>query len=141
MAVLDAAWKPALSAPHLCDAAALGGGDDAVQRDVLALPANIAPYQYAVLPLRRRGEMLTMADDLHTRLLQLVRADFDLTASIGKRYRRQDEIGTPSCITVDMQSPEDNTVTVRDRDTMQQTRLTVDQLLDRIRQEHVAALK
>lgn len=131
LAVLDASWRPRLSMPGV------GGddpsGDGAMQRDILTLPHHLAPYKFAVLPLRKRDDMVDVASALQRRLMKHARTDMDVTASIGKRYRRQDEIGTPICVTVDEQSLTDQTVTLRDRDSTKQMRLTMDQFLDRVK--------
>ncbi len=99
-------------------------GDDA--RTVLHLHPALAPFKAAVLPLQKKLD--EPASALHQRLLKRFAIDYDLTGSIGKRYRRQDEIGTPYCITFDFDSLEDNAVTVRDRDSMQQVRLPIEQI-------------
>ncbi len=95
-------------------------------RIVLKLDPRLAPYQVAVLPLSKKlsPEAGRVADGLRREFM----VDFDTTQSIGKRYRRQDEIGTPFCVTFDFDSLEDASVTVRDRDTMAQERVAVDQL-------------
>ncbi len=98
------------------------------ERVVLGLHPRLAPYKVAVLPLSRKPALVeasaAIADDLGERFS----VEFDITQSIGKRYRRQDEIGTPLCVTFDFASLEDQAVTVRDRDTMQQDRVGVDRL-------------
>ena len=99
-------------------------------RTVLRLEKSIAPYQFAVLPLVKKSkEMVRFSEDLYQRLGKETSVDYDITGSIGKRYRRQDEIGTPTCITIDSQTLEDGTVTTRARDTMEQTRVHVDMLV------------
>ncbi|MFB0918504.1 MAG: glycine--tRNA ligase [Clostridiaceae bacterium] len=96
-------------------------------RNVLHLHPALAPFKAAVLPLSKKlGEK---ADEIYSGLAKHFMVDYDDAGSIGKRYRREDEIGTPYCITVDFQTMEDNTVTVRDRDTMEQIRLSVDELV------------
>jgi len=99
-------------------------------RTVLRLSPKLAPYKVAVLPLSKKAELIEpcekMANDLRKRWM----LEFDITQSIGKRYRRQDEIGTPYCITFDFDSLEDHAVTVRDRDSMLQDRVSVDRLSD-----------
>ena len=95
-------------------------------RTVLHLHPALAPYKAAVLPLQKK--LAEPAEALYAKLSKRFMVDYDLTASIGKRYRRQDEIGTPFCITVDFDTLENNTVTVRDRDTMQQIRLPIDEV-------------
>ena len=95
-------------------------------RTVLRLSPVLAPFKAAVLPLQK--QLVGKAQEVYEMLLKEHMVDFDVTGSIGKRYRRQDEIGTPVCITVDFDTQEDGTVTVRDRDTMQQTRMEIGQL-------------
>ncbi len=95
-------------------------------RVVLHLSPAIAPFKAAVLPLQK--QLNDKAQEVYDMLLKEHMVDFDTTGSIGKRYRRQDEIGTPVCITVDFDTLETGTVTVRDRDTMQQTRMEITQL-------------
>ncbi|KAG9415949.1 hypothetical protein AC1031_000334 [Aphanomyces cochlioides] len=98
-------------------------------RTVLRLHPDIAPYKYAVLPLQSKGVLAEKAQEIYVKLTKVASCDFDVTQSIGKRYRRQDEIGTPYCITVDFDTLEDGTVTVRDRDSMEQVRIPIDTLL------------
>jgi glycyl-tRNA synthetase len=99
------------------------------KRVVLKLHKNLAPIKVAVLPLlRNRPEIVEMAKKIKKDLQSAMRAVYDDTGSIGKLYRRQDEIGTPYCVTVDVQSLDDQQVTVRDRDTMAQVRISADQL-------------
>ena len=90
-------------------------------RTVLHLHPAIAPYKMAILPLSKK--LSDKANDLYTKLSKKFMCDYDEAGSIGKRYRRQDEVGTPYCITVDFDTLEDNTVTIRDRDTMEQVRI------------------
>lgn len=100
-------------------------------RVVLHLPPKLAPIKVAVLPLKKnKPEIVQMAKGIKNDLQKggQMRAVYDDTAGIGKLYRRQDEVGTPYCITVDFQSLEDGTVTIRDRDSMQQERVHVDAL-------------
>ncbi len=101
------------------------GGD---QRTVLKLHPRIAPVKVAVLPLVRKDGQPELAREVLASLRGVGQAEYDEGGSIGKRYRRQDEIGTPYCVTVDHQSLEDSTVTVRDRDTLAQERVHVDAL-------------
>ncbi len=101
----------------------LEGGDT---RTVLRLHPYLAPHKAAVLPLQKK--LAPQAEELFAKLAKDFSVTYDESASIGKRYRRQDEVGTPCCITVDFQTLEDGTVTVRDRDTMQQIRLHTDEL-------------
>lgn len=106
----------------------LEGGDSRV---VMHLHPFIAPYKVAVLPLQKKA-LGEKAEEIYRNLSKKFSATYDESASIGKRYRRQDEIGTPFCVTVDFDTLEDNTVTVRDRDSMEQVRLSVDELEDYI---------
>jgi glycyl-tRNA synthetase len=98
------------------------------KRTVLRLHPRLAPVKVAVLPLVSRDGMPERARALYEELRQLMPAEFDEGGSIGKRYRRQDEIGTPWGVTVDGQTMEDDTVTLRDRDSLEQIRLRADQL-------------
>ena len=93
-------------------------------RTVLRLHPALAPYKCAVLPLQKN--LSEKADEIYALMRKKFSATYDLTGSIGKRYRRQDEIGTPYCVTVDFQTLEDGTVTVRDRDSMEQIRVSVE---------------
>jgi len=95
-------------------------------RIVLRLPVSVAPVQVAVLPLSKK--LNENAEKLHKDLCRFYRSELDVTGNIGKRYRRQDEIGTPFCLTFDFDSLNDNAVTVRERDSMKQERVSVDQL-------------
>jgi glycyl-tRNA synthetase len=94
-------------------------------RSVLRLHPRIAPYQVAVLPLSKKEPLTSLAADLFARLSKRYMCDMDETQAIGRRYRRQDEVGTPLCITVDFETPNDDSVTVRDRDTTEQVRVPV----------------
>jgi len=102
------------------------GGVD--KRTVLKLDPRLAPIKAAVLPLSRNEALSPMARSLAARLRESWNVDFDDAGAIGRRYRRQDEIGTPYCITVDFDSLEDQAVTVRDRDTMAQERVPLAEL-------------
>jgi glycyl-tRNA synthetase len=97
-------------------------------RVVLRLKPELAPYQIAVLPLSKKDELSSVAKGIAKDLRQHFRVSYDETQSIGRRYRRQDEVGTPLCVTVDFESLTDNAVTVRDRDTMKQERVKVEEL-------------
>ncbi len=116
------------------------GKDDV--RTVLRLHPALAPFKCAVLPLSKKEVLSGPARDLQMQLSKLFMVDYDDTGSIGKRYRRQDEIGTPFCITLDFETvgdPDkgiaaDNCVTIRERDTMEQVRLPMDQVADYIAQ-------
>ena len=110
----------------LCDAydeEELEGGD---VRTVLHLHPALAPYKAAILPLSKK--LSDKAMEVYTALSKKYMLDFDETGSIGKRYRREDEIGTPMCITIDFETENDGCVTVRDRDTMEQVRLPIEAL-------------
>jgi glycyl-tRNA synthetase len=98
------------------------------QRTVLKLHPRLAPIKVAVLPLVRKDGQPELAHEVFELLRGQMQAEYDEGGSIGKRYRRQDEIGTPFCVTIDHQSLEDRTVTVRDRDTLEQERVAVDAL-------------
>lgn len=97
-------------------------------RVVMRFKPDIAPIKVAVLPLSKKEELSSVAYGLAEQLAKRWRVDYDETQSIGKRYRRQDEIGTPFCVTVDFDSLNDKAVTVRDRDTMKQERIKIDEL-------------
>ena len=102
-------------------------------RVVLRLDWRLSPYQVAVLPLSKKPELEGVSQKVVEALAPYFSVDYDVTQSIGKRYRRQDEIGTPFCITVDFDTLEDGAVTVRDRDTTEQTRVKIEDLLSDIR--------
>jgi glycyl-tRNA synthetase len=95
---------------------------------VLRLHKRLAPIKVAILPLSRKDKLEKIALDIQAKLSPYYMTQYDVTGSIGKRYRRQDEIGTPYCITVDFESLEDKKVTVRDRDSMQQDRIAIDDI-------------
>jgi glycyl-tRNA synthetase len=95
-------------------------------RTVLRLEKRLAPYKAAVLPLSKHADLTPAAEKLAAELRTRFMCDFDVTGSIGKRYRRQDEVGTPYCVTVDFDSLSDNQVTVRDRDSMDQERIPIE---------------
>jgi len=95
---------------------------------VLRLHKSLAPIKVAILPLSKKEPLQKLSDEIQTELRQNLMTMYDETGSIGKRYRRQDEIGTPYCVTVDFDSLEDKAVTVRDRDTMEQERIKIAEL-------------
>ena len=95
-------------------------------RTVLKLHPALAPYKVAVLPLSKK--LSDKATDVYEKLSKSFMCDYDEAGSIGKRYRREDEIGTPYCITVDFDTLEDESVTIRDRDTMEQVRVKINEL-------------
>jgi len=100
-------------------------------RTVLKLHKDLAPIKAAVFPLlKNKPELVEKAKGVYDQLKNGMKCEWDDNGNIGKRYRRQDEIGTPKCITVDFQTLEDNTVTVRDRDTTEQTRVHIDDLVN-----------
>jgi len=103
------------------------------QRTVLRLHPRLAPYKVAVLPLSKKDTLTPTAREVLHLLQPHLMCDYDETQSIGRRYRRQDEIGTPYCVTVDFESLDDRAVTVRDRDTTQQDRVPIEGLLDHLR--------
>ena len=98
-------------------------------RTVLRLHPRLAPYKVAVLPLSKKDTLLPKAEEVLQSLQPHFMCDYDITQAIGKRYRRQDEIGTPYCVTIDFDTLEDNAVTVRERDSMEQQRIPVDHLV------------
>jgi glycyl-tRNA synthetase len=102
------------------------GGVD--KRVVLRLDRRLAPVKAAVLPLSRNAELSPKARDLAAALRRNWNVDFDDAGAIGRRYRRQDEIGTPFCVTVDFDTLTDQAVTIRERDTMAQERVGLDQV-------------
>ncbi len=97
-------------------------------RVVLRLHPRIAPYQVAVLPLMRKPELIEKANQVQAALRHRFSVEYDETQSIGRRYRRQDEIGTPFCVTIDYDTLDDQAVTIRERETMAQDRVAIDQL-------------
>ncbi len=99
---------------------------------VLHLPPKLAPFKVAVLPLVKKDGLAEKGHELAKELRKQFTTFYDESGSIGRRYRRQDEIGTPWCITLDYQTMEDNTVTIRDRDSMEQERVQIDKLGDYI---------
>jgi glycyl-tRNA synthetase len=111
---------------------ARSGKDDAVHETevTLKLPKEIAPIKVAVLPLSKKEELTGPAREILHSLQKHWMCQYDETASIGKRYRRQDEIGTPYCVTVDFETANDKSVTVRDRDTMAQDRIKISELVN-----------
>jgi len=95
-------------------------------RVVLHLHPALAPYKVAILPLSKK--LSDKAEEVYAKLSKKFMCDYDVAGSIGKRYRREDEIGTPFCVTVDFDTLEDDSVTIRDRDTMEQIRIKIDEL-------------
>jgi glycyl-tRNA synthetase len=109
---------------------ARSGEDDAKHEKeiVLKLPYALAPIKVAILPLSKKEPLGKIAHEIEMDLRKSFVVQYDETGSIGKRYRRQDEIGTPFCVTVDFDSVEDKKVTVRDRDSMKQERILISEL-------------
>nr|WP_174553117.1 glycine--tRNA ligase [Herbidospora sakaeratensis] len=104
------------------------------ERTVMRLDHRLAPVKIAVLPLSRNADLTPKAKDLAAQLRRRWNVDFDDAAAIGRRYRRQDEIGTPFCVTVDFDTLDDHAVTIRERDTMAQQRIALDQVESYLRQ-------
>ena len=102
------------------------------QRTVLRLKPTMAPIKVAVLPLVNKEGQPERAREIYEELRELMPAEYDAGGSIGKRYRRQDEIGTPWGVTVDHQTMDDGTVTLRDRDTLEQVRIPASELGDEL---------
>jgi glycyl-tRNA synthetase len=102
------------------------------KRTVLRLHPQLAPVKVAVLPLVRKDGQPELAGEVHRTLRERMQAEYDEGGAIGRRYRRQDEIGTPWAVTIDHQSLEDRTVTVRDRDSLSQDRVAIDDLPDEL---------
>ena len=124
--------EPAAGANRTMAAFLLAAYDEDVINDeprtVLRLHPRLAPYQVAILPLSKKDTLTPLADSIFSRLSKRYFCDYDETQAIGRRYRRQDEIGTPYCITVDFDSLEDGQVTIRERDTTSQERVSIDSL-------------
>jgi glycyl-tRNA synthetase len=124
--------EPAAGANRTMAAFLLAAYDEDVINDeprtVLRLHPRLAPYQVAILPLSKKDSLTPLADRIFSTLSKRYYCDYDETQAIGRRYRRQDEIGTPYCITVDFDSLEDGQVTIRERDTTQQERVSIDRL-------------
>ena len=106
---------------------------DKETRVVLHIKPEIAPVKVAILPLSRNEKLLPKSKEISAMLRPHFVIQYDDAQSIGRRYRRQDEIGTPYCVTVDFQSLEDDQVTIRERDSMQQVRVPVPELLDTLK--------
>ena len=102
------------------------------ERTVLRLHHRIAPYQVAVLPLSKKDTLLPLSQEVLKLLQPVAMCDYDITRAIGRRYRRQDEIGTPLCVTIDFDSLDDKAVTVHDRDSTAQERVPIDRLVETV---------
>jgi glycyl-tRNA synthetase len=104
-------------------------------RTVLHLHPALAPYKVAVFPLSKKPELVAVSRNIYADLRKWWMVTHDVAPGIGKAYRRQDEIGTPYCITVDFQTLDDQQVTIRDRDTMQQERVPIAELRARLEEK------
>ena len=128
--------EPAAGATRAMMAFLLAAYDEDVVNDeprtVLRLHPRLAPYKVAVLPLSKKDTLTPLAREIFATLADRYLVDYDETQNIGKRYRRQDEVGTPLCVTVDFDSLEDNAVTIRERDTTEQVRVPIAELPARI---------
>ncbi len=128
--------EPAAGATRTAMAFLMAAYDEEVvndeQRTVLRFHPRIAPYQVAVLPLSKKEELVGVSDEVLGLLQPHYMCDLDVTQAIGRRYRRQDEIGTPFCVTVDFDTLEDRSVTIRERDSMEQERVPIEGLRDRL---------
>jgi glycyl-tRNA synthetase len=124
--------EPAAGANRTMAAFLLAAYDEDVVNDeprtVLRLHPRLAPYKVAVLPLSKKDTLMPLSKSIFGQLSKRYMVDFDETQAIGRRYRRQDEIGTPVCVTVDFDSLEDQAVTIRERDTTTQERVSIAQL-------------
>jgi glycyl-tRNA synthetase len=116
-----------LSEAYTEEKAPTGDGKEEI-RVVMKFPKNLAPIKVAVLPLSKKEELTNVSKEIWEKLRPHFMTEHHTSGSIGKRYRRQDEIGTPYCVTVDFDTLTDNSVTVRDRDTMKQERIKIDEL-------------
>jgi glycyl-tRNA synthetase len=125
--------EPAAGATRAMMAFLLAAYDEDVVNDetrtVLRLHPRLAPYKVAVLPLSKKDTLTPVAREVFQLVSGRYMTDYDETQAIGRRYRRQDEVGTPLCVTVDFDTLEDRAVTVRDRDTTEQVRVPIDELL------------
>jgi glycyl-tRNA synthetase len=129
--------EPAVSVDRILITLLLDAYDEDVinnePRVVLRLHPNVAPVQVAVVPLSKKEELIRVARDVQARLRGKFRVEYDQTGGhIGRRYRRQDEIGTPFCVTIDFETLEDKAVTIRQRDSTEQERVAIAQLPDRL---------
>ena len=118
----------------LCDSYEEETLEDGTTREVMHFSPSIAPYKVAVLPLMKKYHQ-EKAEEIYNMLSKEVMTSYDETGNIGKRYRRQDVIGTPFCVTIDEETLNNNTVTVRDRDTMEQITISVDELVNYIKEK------
>jgi glycyl-tRNA synthetase len=116
----------------LSDAYTVEPDDKGNDRVILKFDPRLAPIQVAILPLSRNEKLNPLASEVWGLLRSRWATQFDDTQSIGRRYRRQDEVGTPLCVTIDFDSLEDNAVTIRDRDSQAQVRVKIDALADAV---------
>ena len=128
--------EPAVGVTRLFSIFLLAAYDEDVvndeKRTVLRLHPRLAPYPVAVLPLSRKDALTSVSQEVWRALSGRYMVDYDETQAIGRRYRRQDEIGTPLCVTVDFETLEDNAVTIRDRDTTEQVRVPIADVVDTV---------
>ncbi len=117
----------------LCDAYEEEELENNETRTVLHFSSRIAPIKTAVFPLMRKEELIKKSKEIFEMLKNEWNSEYDESGTIGKRYRRQDELGTPYCITIDFDTLENNTVTLRDRDTMKQTRIPIDKIIETLK--------
>jgi len=131
--------EPAAGATRTAMAFLMAAYDEEVVRDeprtVLRFHPRLAPNKVAVLPLSKKDELVEPAREVYELLAPHWQVDYDETQAIGRRYRRQDEIGTPLCVTVDFDTLDDRAVTVRDRDTMDQVRVPIAEVVDTCREK------
>src|SRR5205823_14505817 len=131
--------EPAVSVERIFITLLLDAYDEDVVNDeprvLLRLHPNVAPVQVAVVPLSKKQELIDVAQEVVKSLRGQFRVAYDQTGgNIGRRYRRQDEIGAPFCVTIDFETLEDRAVTIRERDSMAQERVPIAGLLDRLRE-------
>jgi glycyl-tRNA synthetase len=114
----------------LCDAYDVETLKNNEKRTVLHFSTKIAPIKVAVFPLMKKPALIEKSKKIHERLKTLWNIEYDEGGAIGKRYRRQDELGTPFCVTIDYETLEDDSVTIRERDSMEQKRIKIDNLVN-----------
>ncbi len=117
----------------LCDAYRIENKGEKEERIVLKFSPKVAPVKLAIMPLMKKPELEEPAKKLLADLQMTYKSEYDVSGSIGKRYRRQDEIGTPLCLTYDYDSIQDNSITIRDRDSMVQDRVSIDKVKEYIK--------
>lgn len=110
--------------------------EDGSERVVLGFKPKMAPVKVAVLPLVKKGGLPEKAQEILKKVQIFGNCEFDISGTIGKRYRRQDEIGTPVCVTIDYETLEDESVTIRDRDTMEQKRVKITDLVNELNERY-----